>query len=174
MAAKGLSRSVCQPQYVTGTLDKMADEELLVRQSELFEFSEEECIFRKNDHFLYHKYRDECKETTSSFLEPNLASPLSGNLYLHQHHYEPLNARLVRSAAMNHGSNVLSVCFSSVALTDEMMEGILPHLSRLQYLQFNDIGIGPRSTRAMSMFCHSTLKSLRVSGCHLITSESCG
>lgn len=149
----------------------MADQESFELLDEKIQFT-----FEGHGHFLYHKYNHDCRQVTTSFLQA-LESKLScknESLYLHQGLNEPINTEIIRSVAMSYGSNVISVCFGSMALTDKMVEGILPHLSSLQYLQFDGINIGSVVARAMAMFLHKTLKSLRLSGCHLITSESCG
>ena len=142
---------------------------------ESFEQLEESCIFDCNDFFFYHKLKKESKKPTVSFVDA-FKSPLSNNdsIHLHQYHDEPINSEILRSVAMNCGPNVTSLYFCSVKLTDRMVEAFLPHLHKIQHLQFESLHIGADSVRAIVKFCGKTLKSLRVHGCQSITSESCG
>jgi Ran GTPase-activating protein (RanGAP) involved in mRNA processing and transport len=50
----------------------------------------------------------------------------------------------------------------------------VPHLTSIQYIQFNNTCTTSDSIKAIAKFCGNTLKSLRVRGCNGITSESCG
>lgn len=154
----------------------MADRMSLDPKVESFEQFEERFIFDGSDFFLYRKHGRGCKEAATSFREALRSKPSSRHdgLHLHQRADEPINAKILRSVAINCSSRVVSVCFGSMELTDKLVEGVLPHLSKLKYLQFNGVGIGSVAARAVAIFCHNTLESLRISGCRLITSESCG
>ena len=150
-----------------------------------FEQIEEKFIFEDCNYFIYDKNNHNCKETTTSLVQAVVYKPLpknedianddcKRNIYLHQHANEPLSANIIRSVAINYGPNVVSACFNSIALTDEMVEALLPHLCNLRHLQFNGVNIGSVAARVIARFCANTLKTLRVSGCRLFTSESCG
>ena len=154
----------------------MVDKASTTPKRESFEQYEEKLIFEDTNHFLYHKYNHDCKTTITTFAQALEFSPTytQNDLCLHQNADGPINAEIIRSVAMLCGSNVVSVCFCSLALTDKMVEGVLPHLPKLRSLQINGANIGSVAARSISMFCHSSLRSLRVGGCNLITSESCG
>ena len=150
-----------------------------------FEQIEEKFIFEDCNYFIYDKNNHNCKETTTSLVQAVVYKPLpknedianddcKRNIYLHQHANEALSANIIRSVAINYGPNVVSACFNSIALTDEMVEALLPHLCNLRHLQFNGVNIGSVAARVIARFCANTLKTLRVSGCRLFTSESCG
>lgn len=150
-----------------------------LNESFTFEQFEEECIFECNSHFFYHKYSSKSKMNTVSFSEafscrfPNKQNKNS-RVHLRQHDKEPNNSEIFRCVAIGYGQNVLSLCLNHCSVTDRMVEAFLPHLHRVQYIQFEGIEIGADSIRAIAKFCGETLKSLRVKGCRSITSESCG
>ena len=54
------------------------------------------------------------------------------------------------------------------------VETVCGHLSSIRYLQFDGTRIGSNAIKSISKFCGRTLISLRVRGCHNISSESCG
>ena len=147
---------------------------------ESFEQRQENLIFEYSDdsgndeHFLHRKHsKNQTPKQTKSFDQALDSSSRDKILYLHQ--CSPITPELMRSVAMNCGSNIISICFSSIFISDKMLETILPHLTRIEHLQFDGVtNVGSVATRAIAMFCHETLKSLRVSGCQLFTSESCG
>ena len=159
----------------TERANAMADLRSFAPGRESFEMSEETFIFGSNDYFLYHKYNGECSVAAITFQQALRTTNMSdsGVIHLHQTKEAPINAEIIRSVAIRCGSNIVSVRFGSMALTDKMIEGLLPHLRKLEFLQFDGLNIGSVAARATSMFCRN-LKSLRISGCHLITSESCG
>lgn len=146
-----------------------------VQRKESFEHFQESIIFNDDDYFLHHKYYDdECHEVESTFQQAT-CRPQHERLHLHQQADETANAEIARSMAIECGANVVSMRFSSFAITDRLVEGILPHLTALRYLQFDGaVEVGSIACRAIALFCHKSLRSLRISGRHLITSESCG
>ncbi|KAL7553503.1 hypothetical protein ACHAWF_016778 [Thalassiosira exigua] len=144
-----------------------------------FTHIEETFLFESpSDHFVYHKHTHECKPAVSPLsIRQALASDRPSNddeLHLLVED-EPVNAEVVRSVAMLCGSNVVSLRFDATAdLTDEIVEGVLPHLSNVRHLQFDRVDVTSASARSVARFCHRTLRSLRLSGCPRVTSESLG
>ena len=127
----------------------MMSDRSIASKRESFELFEERFIFDDYDYFLYSKYSCKCKKETTSLLQALKLSPKNEGIFLHQRDDEPTNAEIIRSVAINCGSNVVSVCFSSMALTDELVEGLLPHLCNLEYLQLNGVNIGSVTARVM-------------------------
>lgn len=67
--------------------------------------------------------------------------------------------------------------FNEISISQEyfvQVETIVPHLSSINYFQFDATNTGSDAVKAISKFCWKTLTSLRMRGCNSVTSESCG
>lgn len=161
-----------------------------------FELFEEQCLFDVHDFFFYHKFTHDHRQafTVQSFAEAITRPPSLIIKHLRQSQNDPTTAEAARLVAINVGSSLVSLCFSYTKLSDRIgernidyllifdkihltrhsaVETFAPHLSSIQYLQFDGTNTGSNAIRAVAKFCRNTLRSLRVRECSGITSESC-